>query len=491
MRTSVTILAVVALFLGFYGLEYRSSAVAQESIQEVSDEGLIALGRAIFFDTNLSMNRTQSCASCHAPEVGFTGPDSLLNATGAVEPGAVPTRFGNRKPPTAAYGGDSPALYYSGVDGGWIGGMFWDGRATGWMLADPLAEQAMGPFLNPLEQNMPDARQVCIRVALSDYAALFEEVWGPGSLDHVNDVEGTYERIAQSVAAYERSAEVSPFSSKFDRFYDNAVAAGKDVSLITALGIPGGMGMGGGGGMGPGGGGGGMGPGGGGGSPENNPARWEHYRNLGLTDAELKGLAIFNDPNRADCASCHTLAPGKDGYPLFTDFSYHNLGIPRNPQNPFYTMPKKWNPDGAEWVDLGLGGFLKSAGYPEEDYGPELGKFKTPTVRNVDLRPSDDFVKAFGHNGFFKSLDGMDGIVHFYAWRAMMDMEGGMGGGGGMGPGGGGGMGGGGMSPDATLFPPPELDQNRIVMTPFNFMMDGEFIVAFLKTLSDGYSPEE
>jgi hypothetical protein len=120
-----------------------------------------------------------------------------------------------------------------------------------------------------------------------------------------------------------------------------------------------------------------------------------------------------------------------------------------------------------------------------------MGKFKTPSLRNVDLRPSADFVKAYGHNGFFKSLDGMDGIIHFYAWRATMDMSGGMGGGMGGGGMGGGGMGGGGMmAPDPDLFPPPELDLNRTTMTPFNFMMDGDRLLLFLQTLSDGYVEE-
>jgi cytochrome c peroxidase len=459
---------------------HRSSARSQGSVPDPVK--VVELGKALFFDPNLSVNRTQSCASCHDPLAGFTGPNSDINAHGAVEPGAVPDRFGNRKPPTAAYAGDSSDLYYDEATETWFGGMFWDGRATGEMLGDPLAEQAMGPFLNPLEMNIPDARQVCIRVAHSDYAGLFEEVWGPGSLDFVKDSAGTYERIARSIAAYERSAEVNPFTSKFDLFWENAKAAQKDITRITAMGIPGGMGGGGGGmgggGMGGGMGGGGMGGGGGQGGPANNPARWEHYRNLGLSDEELQGLAIFNDPGRGNCASCHSLAAGSAGYPLFTDFSYHNLGIPKNPENPYYSMPRKWNPDGSKWVDNGLGGFLKSAGYSPSAYESELGKFKTPTLRNVDLRPVPEFVKAYGHNGFFKSLDAMDGIIHFYAWRAMMDNIG-MGGGNG-------GMGGGGMGPNPDMFPPPELDQNRIIMQPFNFMMDGAKIMAFLKTLSDG-----
>jgi cytochrome c peroxidase len=290
------------------------------------------LGRAIFNDKNLSANRTQACADCHDASVGHTGPDSGINLTGGVMEGAIRGRFGNRKPPSSAYTGDSPVLDFNEEEQAWVGGMFWDGRATGWTLDDPLAEQAQGPFLNPLEHGLPGARQVVIRVAQSEYANLFKEVWGPKSLDFVKDVSGSYDRIARSIAAFERSPEVTPFTSKFDLFWINSMAAGKDITKITAAGIPGGMG---GGGMGGGGmGGGGMG-GGGMGGPENNPARWEYYRGLGLTDIELQGLAIYNDSNRGDCASCHTLTPGSDGYPLFTDFKYHNIGIPKNPKNPF------------------------------------------------------------------------------------------------------------------------------------------------------------
>ncbi|MEM5775354.1 MAG: cytochrome-c peroxidase, partial [Anaerolineaceae bacterium] len=200
--------------------------------QTGDDANLIALGKAMFFDPNLSINRTESCATCHAPEAGFTGPDSFVNAHGAVYEGALGTRFGNRRPPTSAYAGDSPALHFDAARGLWVGGMFWDGRATGAVLSDPLAEQAQGPFLNPLEQAFPDAKQLVLRVAQSEYADLFKEVWGAGSLDPVKDVTGTYERIARSIAAYERSAEVNPYTSKFDLFWDHAVAAGKDVTKI-------------------------------------------------------------------------------------------------------------------------------------------------------------------------------------------------------------------------------------------------------------------
>ena len=195
------------------------------------------------------MNGTQSCATCHAAEVGYTGPDAAINQGGAVYQGALPNHFGNRKPPASAYAGDSPVLHFDEVDGGWFGGMFWDGRATGETLGDPLAEQAQGPFLNPLEQAIANAQVLCVQVKQAEYASLFEEVWGAGSLNCAKDVAGVYEMIGKSVAAYERSAEVNPFSSKFDLFWDNAAAAGtpKDVTKIRCgTGGMGGGGMGGG-----------------------------------------------------------------------------------------------------------------------------------------------------------------------------------------------------------------------------------------------------
>jgi len=442
MKKIFYFLAALAIMICLYVVSTHSSALAQDKAAGNAD--IIALGKAIFFDANLSINGTQSCASCHGPQVGFTGPDSLVNAGTVVYQGALPNHFGNRKPPASAYAGDSPVLQQ--VVGGWFGGMFWDGRATGAVLGDPLAEQAQGPFLNPLEQAIPDAQGLCVKVEQAVYAGLFKAVWGAGSLDCTNDVQGVYERIGRSVAAYERSPEVNPFSSKFDLFWKKAKAAKKDVTKIKC-----------------GTGGGGMGGGGMGGSmgcSGSGTNGWASYRNLGLSDAELQGLAVFND--RAGCSSCHTLTPGSAGYPLFTDFGYDNIGVPKNPANPFYDMPSEWNPDGENWIDYGLGDYLKSAGYGPEVYEPQMGKFKVPTLRNVDRRPTTNFVKAYGHNGYFKSLNE---IVTFYHWRAMM---------------GGGCMGG--------MFPDPEVNQNRATLKMFP-MMQIDNIVTFLKTLSDGYTP--
>src|SRR5450759_2500456 len=129
------------------------------------------LGKSLFFDTNLSTPPGEACAACHASQVGYTGPDARINEAGAVYEGAVPGRFGNRKPPTAAYAGNSPILHWDGTT--WVGGMFWDGRATGSTLGDPLAEQAQGPFLNPLEQNNDSAQVVIDKVLASSYRELF------------------------------------------------------------------------------------------------------------------------------------------------------------------------------------------------------------------------------------------------------------------------------------------------------------------------------
>jgi cytochrome c peroxidase len=395
---------VLTAMLLLVGSLCASAALANSGLTPLEE-----LGKELFFDENLSSNRNMSCATCHDPEVGFTGPDSSINEDIAVYPGTIHTRFGNRKPPTAAYGGESPTLYYDMDEKVWIGGMFWDGRATGEILGHPLADQAQGPFLNPLEQNLPNTRLVCVKVAKSDYADLFEEVWGPESLDFVDDVEGTYDRIALSISAYEQSAEVNPFSSKYDSYLAGEVE---------------------------------------------------------LTEQEASGLELFT--GKAMCSACHTSNPGPSAEPpLFTDFTYDNLGVPKNPDNPFYSMPPKWNPDGENWVDLGLGGFLKSAGYSAAIYELELGKHKVPTLRNVDLRPYPEFVKAYGHNGYFKSLEQ---IMHFYNTR---DVEG--------------------EGWESEPWPAPEVFENMNTDELGNLGLTAEeeaAIVAFMKTLSDGYVPD-
>lgn len=403
----------VAVCLGLLTVAAISPALAVDKDQIKAQKE--KLGKVLFFDSTLSMPEGQSCASCHAPEAGFTGIDPRINEGGSVYEGAAKGRFGNRKPPASSYGGDSPVLYYDKKEKVWVGGMFWDGRATGEKLKDPLAEQAKGPFLNALEHNIPDEKALCLKVRNSNYTALFEEVWGKGSLDCDKNSAAVYDQIGKSIAAYERSAETNPFSSKFDYWLRKKVE---------------------------------------------------------LSAKEKKGLKLFN--GKGKCSECHPSAKGKKGgHPLFTDFTYDNLGIPKNPQNPFYTMPGQWNPQGKTYVDYGLGGFLKEAGYQPRQYTPELGKFKVPTLRNVDRRPSPDLTKAYGHNGYFKSLRE---IVHFYNTRDVLGKcetikE---------------------PRPGVNCWPEPEVKENLNKDELGNLKLTDEeedAIVAFMQTLTDGYLP--
>lgn len=376
------------------------------------------LGKELFFD-KISDPPWMSCAECHAPGVGWTGPIAGINLHGAVYRGAVPVRFGNRKPPSAAYATLSPIFHYDTSEGLFVGGNFWDGRATGERLGNPAADQALGPYLNPVEQNNPSKQAVCEQVAESQYAQLFEVVWGPGSLDcSAEGVDAMYDQVGLSVAAYEDSGEVNQFSSKFDAYLMGKVE---------------------------------------------------------LTEPEAWGKELFE--GKALCAACHPA-------PLFTDFTYDNLGIPKNPENPFYEMDEVFlagspiNPEGADWVDPGLGGFLATrpewAGMALENWG----KHKVPTLRNVDKRFGDQFPKAYGHNGYFKSLKS---IVHFYNTRDVTPVC---------------------ADPFTTekdalkdsCWPAPEVAENinsdelgNLGLTP----EEEDAIVAFLATLSDGFDLKE
>ncbi len=365
------------------------------------------LGKLIFFD-KISSPNNMSCATCHGPNVGFTGPNPAINMLGSVYPGAIHQRFGNRKPPSAAYAAFSPIFHYDQQQGSFVGGNFWDGRATGDLLGNPAADQALGPFLNPVEQNNPSKLSVLCQIAQAPYANLWIDVFGtPLNYYTPQQINTNYNNVGLAIAAYEASTEVSPFTSKYDYFLKDEAE---------------------------------------------------------LSPTELKGLQLFNGAGK--CAACHTSTVGTyNKNPLFTDFTYDNLGIPKNLQNPFYEMDKVFidgvpiNPLGKNWIDYGLGDYLRNTsewpGYVEGN----LGKFKVPTLRNVDKRPGTHFSKAYTHNGVFKSLKE---VVHFYNTR------------------------------DVISWPEPEVSQNINTSEVGNLGLTDEeedAIVVFLETLSDGYRP--
>ncbi|WP_415183423.1 cytochrome-c peroxidase [Phaeovulum sp.] len=169
---------------------------------------LEAWGEALFFDTNLSANRTQACATCHSPDFAFTDPRETA-AGRAVSLGDDGVSLGDRNAPTAAYARFSPP-FQQGENSQWKGGQFHDGRAGG------LADQAKGPPLNPIEMGMATAADVAARLAENPrYAATLTALTGA---DAVADPEEMFNVAADAIAAFEATPEFAPFSSKYDRF---------------------------------------------------------------------------------------------------------------------------------------------------------------------------------------------------------------------------------------------------------------------------------
>ncbi|MBS0208251.1 MAG: cytochrome C [Planctomycetes bacterium] len=342
------------------------------------------LGRTLFFDTTLSNPAGMSCASCHAPQVGFTYPDSDENLDAGPVEGVVPGRFGNRKPPTVSYAsfiphGPTPMPVGQNGQTIFVGGLFWDGRAP------DLPTQAGMPFVNPNEMNdivhNLAAPELVVQQVLKNHLPQFVQAYGAGAAH--GSTSDIFKLICAAIATWESTPEVSPFNSKFD-----AVMAGR----------------------------------------------------AQFTPSELSGFRLFTGsatgraggapmPKHAQCSACHSLQPGP-GRDLFTNNGYFNTGVPKNPDNPFYNEtdavnnPLGYNPLGAAYIDLGLGDFIYSKSGLGTAGGDTLrvnGTFKTPTLRNIDKRPSPSFIKAYSHNGFFKHL--MD-VVHFYNTRNLTSRPG-------------------------------------------------------------------
>jgi len=371
------------------------------------------LGEGLFFDTNLSLNGNQACSSCHDPDFGFVDPDNVVNGT-PVSEGSITTLTGGLNSPSAAYAAFSPFFYWDEDDGLYEGGQFWNGRAN------TLAEQAAGPFLNPVEMAMPDKWSVVDRLRTSvspDYQTMFADVYSidlsaiiPYTGDYVTPVNPAdyppgvlevYDRMAKAIGEFEKTELFTKFNSKFDYYL---------AGLVT------------------------------------------------LTKQEEKGLKLFNQQGK--CALCHlpdpTLAP--DGVsqigPIFTDFTYDNLGVPQNVNIP------------GTPIDPGLGGRADIAA--NDPNGLQLGKHKVMTLRNIELTP------PYAHNGVFATLEE---IVHFYNTRDTLSLcvdnnDPGFG---------------------VTCWPAPEVPQNVNVDELGDLKLTAvqeADIVAFMKTLSDGWGPD-
>lgn len=167
------------------------------------------LGQILFFDKNLSKNRTQSCATCHNPNTGFVD-DRENGVSKMASLGDDEKSLGDRQAPTASYAKFSPPFHFDEKKQKYIGGQFWDGRAA------TLEEQAGGPPLNPIEMGMKDKKEVVERLKENSlYVESFQKIYGQ---DVFKDEEVAYEAMTKAIASFERSDEFSPFDSKYDRY---------------------------------------------------------------------------------------------------------------------------------------------------------------------------------------------------------------------------------------------------------------------------------
>jgi cytochrome c peroxidase len=324
-------------------------------------------GEALFNDKSLSASGQQSCSTCHVKSRAFTGDPAVDEGLPVPLGGANMDEPGFRNAPSLMYAAFTPL--FSIVDGTASGGFFRDGRASS------LATQAVQPFVTPFEMANQDAAEVLSRLQSSP-ATLQKFVAAYGSAV-LSDANATLTDMGAAIAAYEAedSEEFEPFTSKFDYYVDGKVQ---------------------------------------------------------LSDRELNGLALFNNPGKGNCTSCHpSVHQGFSSRALFTDFSFDNIGVPRNwsipansanPVNPITGLPMKYMPTpvnvpaDAEYTyyDLGICGPFVS---DPQDGGarpdlvrliPSCGQFKVPTLRNIAL------TAPYFHNGVVTEIHK---VVEWYITR--------------------------------------------------------------------------
>jgi cytochrome c peroxidase len=461
-------------------------------LQNTGQAAVEILGKLMNFDKHISPNQNIACASCHMPYVAFSGPIPSVNLTMIAYPGSVHFRAGKRTAQRYTYASYFPTLQYDAVQGAFFGGNFWDSRATGYLIRNPSAEQSQFPPVDPAEMGNPDTACITYKLSRSAYRPLFEKVWGAGSFDITwpsdtaricatpngaaslggsttpvalspgdrDRSNADYDHWAQSLNAYEHSLAVSPFTSKFDAFL-----AGK--YTLTAQ----------------------------------EKAGYDLFRGKGNCNSchlDGRSTAPTPPPPQGTAPNGEDTGAAANTTPVFTCFGSANLGLPKNPRDAFYyeTTPDSFgftlNPEGFDYTDLGLGTFLRSgfgsAPSPNSSWrryaSVSDGKMQTSTARNAGLAPKSCptteapgpyFQKEFFHNGYIKSLKQ---LVHFYNTRDVykFDVESG-------------------NCPAGTVekvtcWPTPEVTAN-LDMTVGDLDLtntEENQIVAFLQTLSDGYT---
>jgi cytochrome c peroxidase len=328
-----------------------------------------AAGKAIFFDTSLSVSGKQACGTCHVPTLAFTANPATDHGLPVPLGGPNMDQTGFRNAPSLMYASFTPPF---SLTNGPTGGFFRDGRASS------LATQAEQPFVTPFEMANQDAAEVVSRLRNSPKTLqAFTAVYGEAVLD---DPDTALEDMGLALAAYEtEDPSFHPFSSKYDYWLQGQAQ---------------------------------------------------------LTTQEQNGLNLFNNPVKGNCTACHPSQPqGYDSHALFTDFTFDNIGIPRNWKIPANTpgsvspidgaplttvMPPVDVPDDAEYpyYDMGLCGPFKTAAN-DPDARVDLsgttslcGVFKVPTLRNVAI------TAPYFHNGAFQNLHQ---VLEWYVTRDIND----------------------------------------------------------------------
>ena len=288
----------------------------------------ITLGKKLFFDTILSKNGSQRCATCHNPEHGFV--DSRDNGVkGAASLGDDGKSIGDRNAPTATYAMFSPEFHLDTKKSEYVGGQFLDGREA------DLKGQAGGPPLNPVEMGIPSKEFLATRLKNDvAYNKTFKSLYGKDIFD---DSEKTYAAMAGAIATFEKTDEFAPFDSKYDRYL-------RDEYDLTVL--------------------------------------------------EDLGRSLFFSNNNNNCASCHLLKEEDAPRETFTNYKYHNIGVPQN-----HALMAKNVVDPKTFLDHGL---LQNPAVKDKIHD---GQFKVSTLRNIAI------TGPYMHNGVFQKLST---VVEFY-----------------------------------------------------------------------------
>lgn len=370
---------ISALRFGCAGLVAAAAAFAAPLQAAPGFDSWQALGEALFFDPNLSRDRTQACATCHDPNTGFVDPRET-DLGRAVSLGDDGHSLGSRNAPTASYAAMTPPFHLN-AEGKWVGGLFLDGRAT------DLAAQAGGPPLNPVEMAMPDEAAVVARLRETpEYVAALQKLAGADVFD---DPARAYAGMTRAIAAFERTAEFAPFDSKYDRYLRGA------------------------------------------------------YQ---LTREEDLGRLLFFSQQFTNCNLCHQLkASPVDPEESFTNYEYHNIGVPANPALAHMAAPDR--------------GLLDN---PEVNDPAQAGRFKVPTLRNVAV------TGPYMHNGVFEDLRTVVLFYNTYNSKAQARQ----------------------INPETGQpFAPPEvagtLSMEELTTGPALEDVRIDALVAFLKTLTD------